>query len=100
MTQEQVTARFFGMPTIVDRNSGEISLANFTVMDGENRLHRYNGVPVLGGKVENGALQVGPTHQTNVTNNTLTGLYYISVSSLPLPLPLPRLPLLSRGRRG
>ena len=76
LTHEQVTAAYFGMPTIVTSNPNELSLANFTVKSGENRLSR-NPVPG-GGVVENGALKGGMTKQTNITNNTITGIYFIS----------------------
>ena len=64
------------MPTIINRNSDEISLANFTVLSGANALQR--NPTVGGGLVENGALKGGKTVQTNVTNSTDTGLYFIS----------------------
>lgn len=66
------------MPTIVTRNPDEISLANFTVKNGENKLSRANGVTALGGAVENRALKGGKTVQTNITNSTDTGMYFIS----------------------
>jgi len=65
------------MPTIITRNPLEISLANFTVMSGENHLHRTNGV-VGNGVVENGALKFGHVKQTNLTNNTITAKWTIS----------------------
>ena len=69
-------ASFFGLPTIVNRNSDEISLANFTVRSGDNHLYRD---PVAGfGVVENGYLKAGKVVQTNLTNNTDTGKYHIS----------------------
>ncbi len=77
ITQQQVQARYFGMPTLVNRNPGEISLANFTVLSGENRLHRFNGT-VVPAPVENGYVKFGQVKQTNITNSTDTGLYYIS----------------------
>ncbi|KAK5446604.1 hypothetical protein LTS15_009536 [Exophiala xenobiotica] len=77
ITQQQVQARYFGMPTIVNRNPGEISLANFTVLSGENKLHRFNGT-VVPAPVENGYVKFGQVKQTNITNSTDTGLYYIS----------------------
>ncbi|RWQ95287.1 hypothetical protein C8Q69DRAFT_469613 [Paecilomyces variotii] len=50
------------MPTIMTRNPGEISLANFTVKSGDN--HLYRGVSgVAGGVVVNGALKSGQTIQ-------------------------------------
>ena len=64
------------MPTIVNRNPNEISLANFTVLSGENALHRNSATG--GGVVENGALKLGKTVQTNATNDTSTGQYFIS----------------------
>ncbi|EXJ87263.1 alkaline phosphatase [Capronia epimyces CBS 606.96] len=77
ITQQAVHAAYFGMPTIVNRNPGEISLANFTVLKDENRLHRFNGT-VVETPVENGWVKFGKVQQTNITNSTDTGLYYIS----------------------
>ena len=73
-TYEKVEARYFGMPTIVTRNPYEISLVNFTVKSGENKLAR----PVGGGVAESGSLKNGMIKQTNITNNTETGKYFIS----------------------
>lgn len=76
ISQHSVNASYFGMPTLVNRNPGEISLANFTVLSGANALYRN---PVTaGGVVANGYLRGGKVVQTNVTNNTDTGKYYIS----------------------
>ena len=76
VSRESVNASYFGLPTIINRNPNEINLANFTVLSGENALHRN---PVTGGGVvENGALKGGKTVQTNSTNNTATGIYFIS----------------------
>ncbi|KAL2434648.1 Alkaline phosphatase D [Exophiala dermatitidis] len=77
ITQEQVQAFYFGMPTVINRNPGEISLANFTVINGENHLHRFNGT-VVPRPVENGYVKFGQVKQTNITNSTDTGRYYIS----------------------
>ena len=78
LSQSETTAQFFGLPTIVTRNGYEISLANFTVKAGENKLSRdLNGL-VAGGVVENGILKGGKTIQTNMTNDTATGNYFIS----------------------
>ena len=74
--QDSVNASYFGMPTVVIRNPDEISLANFTVLSGANALYR-DPVPG-GGVVENGALKGGRIVQTNSTNNTDTGIYFIS----------------------
>ncbi len=76
MSQDSVNASYFGLPTVINRNPDEISLANFTVLNGANALYR-NPVPA-GGVVENGALKGGQTVQTNVTNSTSTGQYFIS----------------------
>lgn len=76
VSQGSVNASYFGMPTIINRNPNEISLANFTVLTGANALYR-DPVPA-GGVVENGALKGGKTVQTNSTNNTDTGVYFIS----------------------
>ncbi|KMP07668.1 phosphodiesterase/alkaline phosphatase D [Coccidioides immitis H538.4] len=78
ITPKEVDARFFGTPKLRVRNPGEISLANFTVKSGANRLDRGPvGVPA-GGIVENGWLKGGKVVQTNVTNSTDTGRWYIS----------------------
>ena len=50
--------------------------ANFTVLNGANALQR-NPTPG-GGVVENGALKLGKTIQTNATHDTTTGQYFIS----------------------
>lgn len=76
ISQESVEASYFGMPTVINRNPNEISLANFTVLNGANALQR-NPVPG-GGVVENGALKGGETVGTNATNNTETGEYFVS----------------------
>ncbi|RMZ78433.1 hypothetical protein DV738_g3853, partial [Chaetothyriales sp. CBS 135597] len=74
------TAKYFGMPTIVDRNAGEISLANFTVLAGANHLERFDGT-VVPAPVENGYVKFGAVNPTNITNNTLTGQYYIAYNN-------------------
>ncbi|KAL8974643.1 MAG: hypothetical protein Q9197_001131 [Variospora fuerteventurae] len=76
ISQDSVNASYFGLPTVADRNPNEISIANFTVLNGGNALYR-NPVPG-GGVVENGVLKGGETVQTNITNSTSTGLYFIS----------------------
>lgn len=75
---EQVVANFFGMPTVVSRNPWEISLANFTVKAGQNRLQR----PVAGGVVESGSLKGGKTVQTNATVDTRNGTWFVSHAGL------------------
>jgi alkaline phosphatase D len=78
VSREKVDARYFGLPTIINQNPNEISLANFTVRNGGNRLERFNGSAAVGGLVTNGALKGGQLVQTNVTNATDTGKYFIS----------------------
>lgn len=73
ITHEQTTARYYGMPTLLTRNPYEISLANFTVKSGANRLQR----PVAGGVAESGSLKYGQVKQTNLTVNTQNGKYFI-----------------------
>lgn len=75
---EEVVANYFGMPTVVTRNSWEIPLANFTVKSGENRLQR----PVGGGIVESGSLKGGKTVQTNATVDTRNGTWFVSHAPL------------------
>lgn len=78
ISQEEVIANYFGLPTVVNRNPNEISIANFTVKAGENRLQR----PVAGGIAESGYLRGGQIKQTNLTNNTQTGRLFISPTNL------------------
>jgi alkaline phosphatase D len=72
-----VKASYFGMPTIATRNGYEISLANFTVISGENRLMRTGGGAVAGGVVESGSLRNGRMVETNITFDTSTGKYFV-----------------------
>ena len=65
------------MPTIATRNGYEISLANFTVLSGENKLQRTNGT-VASGLAESGSLKYGSIFGGNVTNDTATGQYFVS----------------------
>ncbi|KAE8445639.1 hypothetical protein EG329_012936 [Mollisiaceae sp. DMI_Dod_QoI] len=81
VAKDAVHAAFFGMPTIATRNGYEISLANFTVMSGANRLLR-SGHAVAGGVAESGSLKYGTISGTNITNDTATGLYFISSYNL------------------
>lgn len=66
--QDSVQAQFYGSPSVASRNSWDLPLANFTVVNGENKLAR----PVAGGSVESGALRGGETTPTNLTLNTDT----------------------------
>ncbi|KAL8959573.1 MAG: hypothetical protein Q9183_005606 [Haloplaca sp. 2 TL-2023] len=76
ISQDSVNASYFGLPTLLNRNPDEISIANFTVLSGQNALYR-DPVPG-GGRVENGALKGGETVQTNLTRSTETGEYLIT----------------------
>lgn len=68
VTAAQIDARFFGCPTVANRTSYELSMANFTVVSGENRLQRP-----LNPRVEAGYLRGGEVVSTNLTKNTETG---------------------------
>ncbi|CCC09565.1 hypothetical protein SMACR_03596 [Sordaria macrospora] len=77
---EGVNASFFGSPDIRSRNGFEVSLANFTVRDGENRLARYgeNNVASVDGKpVEFGSLQRGKTETRNQTFDTVEKKWFV-----------------------
>lgn len=78
ITPEQVRAHFFGMPTTKERNAGEISLANFTVKSGDNRLERNSNNVAGDGVVANGFLKKGEVVQTDMVHDTETGRYYTS----------------------
>ena len=66
VTPSNVTAQYFGIPSLVQRLPYEVSLANFTVQKDANHLQR----PVAGGVVAAGMLKMGRTVQTNVSNDT------------------------------
>jgi alkaline phosphatase D len=72
ISHESVVAQYFGMPTVVNRNPHEISLANFTVLAGANKLSR----PIAGGQVAAGALKVGKTVEANISKNSLSSEEY------------------------
>ncbi|KAF2762522.1 alkaline phosphatase [Pseudovirgaria hyperparasitica] len=69
VTKNRMDARYFGTPTVAFETPLELSLANFTVLAGDNHLQR----PLSGGVVENGYLKGGQVISTNVTLNTETG---------------------------
>jgi alkaline phosphatase D len=77
ITHESVEAAYFGIPTNAERQGYEIPLANFTVLAGENKLHRYDGIPALRGSVEGGSLKGGETVSTNLTLDTSTGEWFV-----------------------
>ncbi|KAH0436334.1 alkaline phosphatase [Colletotrichum camelliae] len=70
-----INASFFGIPTTRIKQGYEISLANFTVFAGENKLHRQNGTTAVGGVAESGSLKNGRVVQTNITHDTASGDY-------------------------
>lgn len=74
---DAVHASFFGLPTIATRNGWEISLANFTVLNGANKLSRTSGV-VAGGQVESGSLRGGVVTGGNLTHDTNTGKWFVT----------------------
>ncbi|KAI3323877.1 PhoD-like phosphatase [Xylariaceae sp. AK1471] len=76
ISQKRVDAAYFGIPTNAVRSGAEISLANFTVLAGENKLHRDGGSAALGGVVEAGSLKGGKVVPTNYTHDTGTGKWY------------------------
>ncbi|KAL2356927.1 phosphodiesterase/alkaline phosphatase D precursor [Cryomyces antarcticus] len=78
VSNDEVNASYFGMPTVVTRNPYEISLANFTVKSGANKLSR----PVAGGVAESGSLKRGQISQTNLTHDTSNGTYFVSMFDL------------------
>jgi alkaline phosphatase D len=74
ISPEAVRASYFGLPNLRTRNGYEISLANFTVLDGKNALQR----PIGGGEVENGALKNGTVSGSNVTLDTNSGEWFVN----------------------
>ncbi|KAI0192378.1 PhoD-like phosphatase [Xylaria flabelliformis] len=73
ISHERVDAAYFGIPTNAVRSGAEISLANFTVLAGANKLYRENGAAALGGVVEAGSLKGGKVIPKNLTHDTETG---------------------------
>lgn len=77
LTSDAAVAEYFGLPDLATRNGEEISLANFTVHAGENKLARDGHGLVGGGVVENGALKAGATMRSNLTHDTATGSWFV-----------------------
>lgn len=77
VSKEAVHTSFFVMPTIATRNGYEISLANFTILSGANKL-LISGNVVARGVAESGSLKYGTISGGNVTNDTASGQYFIS----------------------
>lgn len=80
--KDSVDAAYFGLPTIATRNGYEISLANFTVAYGANKLTRTTDGVVGGGVAESGSLRSGVVTGNNITNDTATGQYFVSSYNL------------------
>lgn len=78
VSYDAMNAYFFGLPQIGTRDGYEISLANFTVRSGENRLARTNGVAAVGGAAESGSLKGGKILGKNAMNDTAMGRYFTS----------------------
>lgn len=76
ISHQSINATYYGIPTILTRNSDEIPLANFSILAGANRLTR----PIANGVVENGYAQGGYRYSTNITNDTSVagGRWFIS----------------------
>lgn len=75
LTPDEAQAKFYGCPTVASRNAFEVSLANFTITSGANRLSR----PIAGGSVYSGVTRGlgGPGDvrewlPSNLTYNTAT----------------------------
>ncbi|KAJ4253888.1 hypothetical protein NW762_010286 [Fusarium torreyae] len=73
VTPEKLSAQFFGSPSIATPNGWDIPLANFTVLPGENHIHREKE----GNRAEAGALKSGEVKQTNLTLDTETGKWEV-----------------------
>ncbi|RKL50871.1 hypothetical protein BFJ72_g324 [Fusarium proliferatum] len=73
VSPKNVSAQFFGSPSIATHNAWEIPLANFTVLPGDNHIHR----PKDGVQAESGALKTGEIKHTNLTLNTETGVWKV-----------------------
>ncbi|KAK4952892.1 hypothetical protein LTR66_013705 [Elasticomyces elasticus] len=71
---DAVEAKYFGIPSVVQRLPYEVSIANFTVRSGANAVQR----PIGGGLVGSGALKSGNVVVNNVTNDTTTGQYRVT----------------------
>ncbi|KAJ8121709.1 hypothetical protein ONZ43_g1910 [Nemania bipapillata] len=75
ISHDKVDAAYFGVPTTTIRSGLEISLANFTVRAGANKLYRENGIAARGGAVEAGSVKGGKVIPKNLTYDTSTGVW-------------------------
>lgn len=71
---DELKAKYFGIPSTKVQSGHEISLANFTVKSGENRLSRGKG-GVAGGVVESGFLRGGKISDQKPTFDTGSGKF-------------------------
>lgn len=69
LRQDEAEARYFGCPTVAERNSWELPLANWTVSHSESHLQR----PLAGGNVEAGYFVDGNVKHSELAVNTETG---------------------------
>lgn len=76
ISHSSLNASFFGIPTTAVKQGYEISLANFTVLAGENHLHRQNGSAVAP-LAASGSLKNGQLGLTNVTHDTASGDWFV-----------------------
>ena len=68
---DRVDTEYFGIPDVREHNGLELSLANFTVEHGANRIKR----PIAGGSVAGGAVQDGKRKVPDVAFDTEKGEY-------------------------
>ncbi len=73
---DAINASFFGLPSLATRNGYEISLANFSIKAGANKLDRGSSNVVAGGIAESGSLKGGRTTGSNLTHDTATGEWF------------------------
>ncbi|KAL4734939.1 PhoD-like phosphatase-domain-containing protein [Aspergillus similis] len=69
LRQNEAEARYFGCPTVAERNSWELPLANWTVSHSESHLQR----PLAGGSVEAGYFVDGNVKHSELAVDTETG---------------------------
>lgn len=65
VNQSQLTAQYYGIPTVTKQNGWEVSLANFSVESGANKLKRPFG-PIEDGAIRGGAERLF----SNITRDT------------------------------
>ncbi|KAI1869532.1 hypothetical protein JX265_006622 [Neoarthrinium moseri] len=73
---DSLNASYFGIPTTRVKQGHEISLANFTVLAGENHLHRQSS-SAAASNAESGSLKNGQVIQTNLTHDTESDTWFV-----------------------